>query len=74
VISELRRENQFLFKELWIEVFMIDLERDLLAAIKTGFTAQGLMENLLEFNIRKEIITDVRRENQFLSKEISESI
>jgi hypothetical protein len=53
---------------------MIDLERDLLAAIKTGFTAQGLMENLLEFNIRKEIITDVRRENQFLSKEISESI
>jgi hypothetical protein len=53
---------------------MIDLERDLLAAFKTGFTAKGIMENLSEFNIQKEIITDVKRENQFLSKEISESI
>ncbi len=32
------------------------------------------MENLWEFNIQKEIITDVKRKNKFLSKEISESI
>ncbi len=38
VVSDLKRENQFLFK-IYMEIYMIDLEREI--CFKMDFTAPG---------------------------------
>jgi hypothetical protein len=57
VISDLKRENQFLSKRD-MGVYMIDLKRDVCKTIlKLDFSAQGYMESLSAFGLWNTVLS-----------------